>query len=87
MAEWIREDPASGCRPCNLAAVLPLYRDALATGGYAQLAQEVEALAGREVQPEEVAGLLDAIKAQVSPTIRNELLALDCLAQREDGEE
>lgn len=82
LAEWVQKDEEDGCKPCFLAALVPWYMDVLKESGREDLAEMIEgAVKGEEVEPLQVARVLDRIKGEVKEDIRERLVRLDCMAQ------
>lgn len=89
LVEWAEgaEEDEDLCVPCNLSVIAPWYRDVLREAGYADLADEVHALADAEPDALGAARLLDEVKARVdNPIVRDRLTMFDCMAQSEKYE-
>ena len=79
MKEWVGGAQKEGeCRPCLMAPVTQWYRDELQERGRADLAEKIEKAVDAG---EDVASLLDAIKAEVGEEVANRLRDFDCSAQ------
>lgn len=86
MAEWLEEPEQEGdCKPCRLAVIVGDYQKTLEESGNKTLSGKIaDAMSEKEDPILRVAQVMDEAKEAVDEKTREELLALDCLAQRAD---
>lgn len=86
MAEWIKVEDPTACRPCTLGPVVQWYWDELNERDLKDLAKRLEKAVENldEDKPEQalqVCEELDQIKSEVSEELRKRLQEFDCAAQ------
>lgn len=82
LAEWLgRPDNGDTSRPDMLQVAANLYQQILEAGPHQDLAERLTAALGDEDNSPDLATLLDEIKGQVDPRLREQLLDLDCAVQ------
>jgi len=80
MTEWVKEKGET-CRPCVIPVTMEWYYSELKDKGWNDQAAKVEA--AQEVGDiEEVGKVLDKIKEEVTPEMRDRLLEFDCATQQ-----
>lgn len=84
LADYVRkmeEDPEA-CAPCNLAVIVPWYREVLRQEGFGELAGKVDSLADGNPEPLDVASALDNIRESVQDgPVKRTLLMYNCMMQ------
>ena len=92
LAAWVKEELERGdpekCVPCGLGLIAGWYRDKVEGANMPELVAKIDTLGEGEHTNEEIARVLDEVKAEVTDEgTRKTLVGYDCMMQRQNIEE